>query len=88
MTIGGSVSPLLAMRGVIRYALIGLPPSDAGAVQLSATARSRETPLTPVGAPGSCAPGGGGVAMRTSSKSVVPVTSFQSWRIWRLDVCE
>ena len=32
--------------------MIGVPPSAAGAVQLSATALSRAEPVTPVGAPG------------------------------------
>ena len=66
------------MYGVIRYALIALPPVEVGAVQLSAAPWSRGEPVTPVGAPGTVAEGEGLVEIRASSKSVVPTASFQS----------
>jgi hypothetical protein len=41
--------------GVNRYAVIGLPPSDAGAAQLTAAALSRAAAVTAVGIPGAAA---------------------------------
>ena len=46
------------MYGVIRYPVIALPPSEAGAVQVSATEALRDAPVTPVGAPGTAAGAG------------------------------
>ena len=62
--------------------MIALPPSEAGAVQLSDAEALPAVPVTPVGAPGGeGAPGG--VPTVTSSKSVVFAPSFQSWMRWR-----
>src|SRR6478735_3854699 len=40
------------VNGVMRYPVIGLPPSVAGMVQLSATWPSPRVPVTPAGGPG------------------------------------
>src|SRR5579884_562664 len=48
--IGVCAVPLI--QGVTRYAVIGAPPSEDGAVQLNATLPSLAVSTTPVGAPG------------------------------------
>ena len=63
-----------------------LPPSLAGASQVSETALSSGEPATFWGAPGGEAPGGDTVAIETSSKSLLVRPSFQSWSRWRLAV--
>ena len=72
------VCALPPMYGVIRYAVIALPPFEPGAVQLRVAEALPAVPVSPVGAPGGeGAPAG--VATLTSSKSVVLAPSFQSW---------
>ena len=70
------------MNGVTRYPVIGLPPFEAGAVQVRLTDAFPGVPETLVGAPGSTAVPAGAATL-TSSKSVVKAPSFQSCRRWK-----
>jgi hypothetical protein len=83
--VGSGVCATPPTYGVTRYAVIALPPSEAGADHDNATEPFPADPTTPDGAPGAVAfvPG---AATTTSSKSVAFVASFQSWTRWRLSV--
>ena len=58
--------------------MTGLPPSLAGAVQLSATEPSPAVPVTAVGAPGALVLAGREATVTSSKSEVTPLPSFQS----------